>query len=86
MEFMGLAGVTAITIICYLIGEVVKLLPLDNKWVPVICGIAGAALGYAAMHIMPDFPAHDLITALAVGIVSGLAATGANQVIKQLKG
>lgn len=85
MEFMGLAGVTAITIICYLIGEVVKLLPLDNKWVPVICGVAGAALGYAAMYIMPDFPAHDLITALAVGIVSGLAATGANQVIKQLK-
>ena len=85
MEFMGLAGVTAITIICYLIGEVVKLLPLDNKWVPVICGIAGAALGYAAMYIMPDFPAGDLITALAVGIVSGLAATGANQVIKQLK-
>lgn len=85
MEIMGLAGVTAITIICYLIGEVIKLLPLDNKWVPVICGIAGAALGYAAMHIMPDFPATDLITALAIGIVSGLAATGVNQVYKQMK-
>lgn len=85
MEIMGLAGVTAITIICYLTGEVVKLLPLDNKWVPVICGIAGAALGYAAMFIMPDFPATDLITALAIGIVSGLAATGVNQVYKQLK-
>ena len=85
MEIMGLAGVTAITIICYLIGEVVKLLPLDNKWVPAICGIAGAALGCAAMVIMPDFPATDIITALAVGIVSGLAATGVNQVYKQLK-
>lgn len=85
MEIMGLAGVTAITIICYLIGEVVKLLPLDNKWVPAICGIAGAALGYAAMFIMPDFPAADIITALAIGIVSGLAATGVNQVWKQMK-
>ena len=85
MDFMGLAGVTAITIICYLIGEVVKLLPLDNKWVPAICGIAGAALGYAAMFIMPDFPAADIITALAIGIVSGLAATGVNQVWKQMK-
>ena len=85
MEIMGLAGVTAITIICYLIGEVVKLLPLDNKWVPAICGIAGAALGYAAMFIMPEFPATDTITALAIGIVSGLAATGVNQVWKQMK-
>ena len=85
MDFMGMAGVTAITIICYLIGEVVKLLPLDNKWVPAICGIAGAALGYAAMFIMPDFPAADIITALAIGIVSGLAATGVNQVWKQMK-
>ena len=85
MDFMGMAGVTAITIICYLIGEVVKILPLDNKWVPAICGIAGAALGYAAMFIMPDFPAADIITALAIGIVSGLAATGVNQVWKQMK-
>lgn len=85
MEIMGIAGVAAITVICYLIGEIAKALPLDNKWIPVICGLAGAALGYAAMYIMPDFPGGDIITAVAIGIVSGLAATGANQVIKQLK-
>lgn len=85
MELMGIAGVASITIICYLIGLAVKLLPLDNKWIPVICGICGAGLGYAAMYIMPDFPAGDVITALAVGIVSGLAATGADQMYKQLK-
>ena len=33
---------------------------------------------------MAEFPAGDIITALAVGIVSGLAATGADQVVKQL--
>ena len=36
------------------------------------------------MMIMPEFPATDYITAVAVGIVSGLAATGANQIVKQL--
>ena len=44
-----------------------------------------AVLGLAAMYInVPDFPAADPLTALAVGIVSGLAATGADQVIKQI--
>ena len=30
-------------------------------------------------------PADDIITAAAIGIISGLAATGSNQIIKQLK-
>ena len=38
------------------------------------------------MFIMPDFPAGDYITAAAVGIESGLAATGINQAAKQLGG
>lgn len=85
MEFIDMASVAAITVICYLIGEAVKLTVLDNKWIPVICGLCGAALGILGMFIMPEFPAGDYITAAAVGIVSGLAATGANQVYKQLK-
>jgi VIT1/CCC1 family predicted Fe2+/Mn2+ transporter len=44
----------------------------------------GAALGILGMFIMPEFPASDYLTAAAVGIVSGLAATGINQVYKQL--
>ena len=85
MEYMGIVGVAAITVICYLIGEIAKALPLENKWIPVICGICGAALGVAGIFVMPEFPAQDYITAAAVGIVSGLAATGADQVIKQLR-
>ena len=34
---------------------------------------------------LPGFPAGDPISAVAVGIVSGLAATGADQISKQLK-
>lgn len=85
MEFMGMAAVTVISVICYLVGEAVKLSPLDNKWIPLICGIAGAALGLAGMHTMADFPAGDMLSALAVGIVSGLAATGANELMVQVK-
>ena len=81
---LGIAGVAAITVICFLIGQVVKASGLDNKWIPITFGISGALLGVLGLFMMPDFPATDYITALAVGIVSGLAATGINQVYKQL--
>lgn len=84
MDF-GIASVAAITVICYLAGQVVKATGIDNKWIPVICGVLGAILGTVALFTgVPDFPATDSLTAVAVGIVSGLAATGINQVGKQL--
>ena len=86
MEFMGVAGVAAIAIICYLIGAIVKATAIDNKWIPCIVGVFGGALGAAALYIMPECPAQDIINAIAVGIVSGLAATGGNELFKQIKG
>ena len=77
--------VVAITVICYLIGMVAKAAPIDNKWIPCIVGIVGGALGVVGMYIMPDFPAKDLLNAVAIGIVSGLASTGAHQIGKQLR-
>ena len=74
-----------IGVIAYLIGEAVKISPADNKYIPVICGTAGALLGVAAMYTVPEFPAGDIINAIAVGIVSGLSATGADQIAKQMK-
>ena len=84
MDFMGIAGVAGITIICYLAALAVKQTPLANKWLPTICGLLGGVLGVAGLFTMPDFPAGDILTAIAVGIVSGLAATGADQLGKQL--
>lgn len=81
----GIVGVAGITVICYLAAMAVKATEVDNKWLPVICGVVGALLGVAGMYSMPDFPAGDIINAVAIGIVSGLAATGADQVYKQLK-
>ena len=81
----GIAGVACITVICYLAALGVKQTPLANKWLPTICGARGAVLGPVCMLVVPDFPAGDPVTAVAVGIVSGLAATGADQLAKQLK-
>jgi len=77
-------AVPAITAICYIAAEAVKVLGLPGKWLPVVCGIVGMVLGVAGIFLMPGFPATDYITAAAIGAVSGLAATGANQILKQI--
>ena len=85
MDF-GIASVAVITAIVYIIGLIVKATKLQNKWIPVICGSSGIVLGVLALVTgMPDFPAADYLTAAAVGGVSGLAATGIDQTVKQLK-
>lgn len=85
MENFGMATVVVITVIAYLVAEAVKLLPVvKDEWIPVICGFVGALLGIPAMMIMPDYPAQDYLTAIAVGTVSGFAATGVHQMFKQI--
>ena len=84
MDF-GMASVAAITVIAYVIGLTVKASGINNKWIPILCALCGGVLGIVGMFMMPDFPAGDVITAAAVGIVSGMAATGADQMIKQMK-
>lgn len=86
MEVLGFTSIASITVICYLIASGLKATNINNKWLPVICGCLGAILGVVGMHVVVDFPANDILSALAVGIVSGLAATGANQITKQLGG
>ena len=87
MDFniLGIIAVPAITIICYLVGIGVKASPLKEKFIPIIVGVVGAIFGLVAfLTKIPNFPADNFITALAVGIVSGLASTGINQIYKQL--
>lgn len=82
----GIASVAAITVICYLVGMGCKASHhVSDELIPVIAGVVGAVLGVVGFVTnMPDFPATDVLTAIAVGIVSGLAATGVNQVAKQI--
>lgn len=85
MEILGITGVAAIAVICYLIGMGLKAWDkFDDRKIPVIMGIAGAVLGIVAYFLTPAIlPVDDIISAIAVGIVSGFTATGINQIYKQ---
>lgn len=83
---LGVASFAAIVIIAYAFGYLIKVSPLDDKYIPVCCGLIGLILGVVAYYVgVPDFPASDPLTAAAVGVVSGFAATGIDQTITQLK-
>ena len=56
-----------------------------DNYIPIIVGVAGGILGVVGMYVIADFPANDVLNAIAVGIVSGLASTGVNQIYKQVK-
>ena len=50
------------------------------------CALLGAVICGILFGVMPGIiPGDNILTAIAEGIVSGLAATGANQVYRQLK-
>lgn len=78
--------IPSITVICYLFAEFFKTVILKTKnkykYVPIIVGFIGGILG-VVMNLLN--PVTDIFTAIMIGIISGLASTGANQLIKQLK-
>lgn len=81
---LGFVPVAAIVVICLLLGKMWKTADkLDNKWIPVVCGFTGGCLGVVAMFVVDGFPANDVLTAIAYGIVSGFSATGIHQAVKQ---
>ena len=81
----NITAIPAVTVLCLMIAEAVKIwTPLDNKHLPAMCGLLGAALGAACFILFPGYiPAENPVVAAAIGAVSGWAATGANQVLKQ---
>lgn len=80
-EFVTIAS---ITVICFAVGFAVKVSPIDDKFIPVIVALFGAALGVVGFYTMPEFPTDSLLDAIAAGIASGWAATGVHQTWKQL--
>lgn len=86
IDIMQTGTVLAIVVIAYLVGLGVKCIPkIPNKLIPVIVGFVGGVLGVVGMYVIADFPANDILNAIAVGIVSGLSSTGVDQTIKQLQ-
>ena len=86
MENLGIASVAAVTIICYLIGIWCKSTPrIKDELIPAVMGLCGGVIGIVGyITKMPDFEGAHILTAIAVGVVSGLSATGINQIYKQM--
>ena len=86
MNDLGFIAFPAIVVLCYLVGATFKAINNDtlNKFIPIICGFVGGALGVIVYKTIPGYiPAENWLMALAIGIVSGFASTGINQVYQQ---
>ncbi len=86
MNDLGFIAFPAIVVICYLVGATLNAIKSDtlDKFIPVICGFVGGVLGIIVFKTIPGYiPADNWLMALAIGIVSGFASTGINQVYKQ---
>ena len=72
------------TLVCYFIIAAIRLTKIPNEWLPLISGSIGLTFStiiyFACPTIMPDI---SIIDMLIYGFISGLAATGGNQVLKQ---
>lgn len=89
MDFLKeFAASPAIAVICFFVGFACKKFNNETltRFIPVICGILGAILGIVAFITLPEYiGAANWLCAVAIGIISGLSATGAHQVYKQIK-
>lgn len=86
---MEYVGIPTIVIVCYLVGEIMKLILRKKKrfkYIPVIVGSVGGILGLIIFYVSSDlmFKVLNPFMALSKGIVCGLASTGGNEVIKQI--
>ena len=84
----GIANFAIISLLCYVVGDFAKKMDkIPDKLIPDICMIVGGILGVICFVLKtPDFPANDIMTAIAVGVTSGGTATAVNQAIKQFTG
>ena len=87
MEF---TSVPIIIIICYMIGEIYKVIfkSKENlyKLIPIIVSITGGILGIIIYLTNKEmiFNADNIWTSLTIGIISGASATTTNQIVKQV--
>lgn len=87
MEF---TSIPIIVIICYIIGEIYKVLFKNKqdlyKLIPIILACFGGLLGILIFLTNPEILLNvsNVWTALGIGMVSGVSSTGTNQIIKQI--
>lgn len=78
------ATFATIVALCYFIGIITKQIPIiKDNYIPLIVGVSGAILGLIGFYTIPGYPATDLLTAISVGVASGLTSTGVDQLVKR---
>ncbi|MBS6943097.1 MAG: phage holin family protein [Clostridiales bacterium] len=81
MEALSEYIVVIVMAICLAVGYIIKhFLPMDNKWIPLIMGVLGIVINIwvSGWAFTPQI--------LLGGLASGLAATGAFELIKNMAG
>ena len=86
---MNFASVPIIVILCYILGEIYKIIFKNKKetykLIPLLVSLFGGVLGVLIYFTAPEILNVDNIyLALEIGIISGSSATGTNQIIKQI--
>lgn len=89
MEYLEIVSVPAIATIVYWVINLIKYTAKENetfkRFIPLIATALGAICGVVCFYALPSLiPAQNVVVAIVIGGASGLTATGANQIIKQL--
>lgn len=86
---MDYINIPIIAAMCYMIGEVYKVLFKKKqkayKLIPILVSMFGGLLGVLIYLTNKEMiNTTNVWTALSIGIISGQSATGTNQMIKQI--
>lgn len=86
---MELTSMPIIVVICYLIGEIYKILFKNKdelfKFIPIFVSLIGGIIGVIMFFLNPEIiNVSNFWVAFVVGVISGASATGTNQIIKQI--
>lgn len=87
---MELASIPIIVVICYLIGEIYKVIFRNKteiyKYIPLLLGILGGIIGVLMYMFSKNtlLGVNSIFDSFILGVISGFTSTGTNQVIKQL--
>ena len=87
--YLELISVPAIAAVVYWVINLIKYAVGENetfkRFIPIVAAVLGAVCGVVCYFAIPAIvPAENLLVAIVIGGASGLTATGANQVFKQL--
>lgn len=86
---MDFNGIPVVVLLCYLIGEIIKVLFKNKedlyKLIPIFVTLFGGLIGVLMFYVDPDFlKLESVISSFEIGLISGAASTGMHQIVKQI--